>query len=289
MSHFTCMVFGDDAVKQLAPFQENNMGNCPEIHLKFNDETEYVRKEWDEEDQETKNQYNHDIDAYAEDYHGYKKDGETGKYGYWENPNAKWDWYQLGGRWTGFFKLKPGTTGQTGRAGLFGKDAERGHTDSAKKCDIDFEGMRAASEKEAGEKYDEILSIVGDCINEMHSWTHIREVMYPGDRDLARDFYNSQIFPTILDEWNRNNSFKNSFTALKDFKTTRDEYCKRCGDAAFASFAVIKDGAWYEKGDMGWWGMTSNEKEQSTWNAEVTNLLADLPDDTLISLYDCHI
>jgi hypothetical protein len=40
---------------------------------------------------------------------------------------------------------------------------------------------------------------------------------------------------------------------------------------------------------MGWWGMVSDEKEQSNWNAEVANLLADLPDDTLISLYDCHI
>lgn len=33
MSHFTVMVFGDDAEKQLAPFQENNMGDCSEQHL----------------------------------------------------------------------------------------------------------------------------------------------------------------------------------------------------------------------------------------------------------------
>jgi hypothetical protein len=40
---------------------------------------------------------------------------------------------------------------------------------------------------------------------------------------------------------------------------------------------------------MGWWGMVSGEKEQSNWNAEVADLLVDLPEDTLISLYDCHI
>lgn len=289
MSHFTVMVFGENAEKQLAPFQENNMGDCPDIHLKFNDETEYVEKEWAEEDQETKDEYNNDFDTYAEDYHGYKKDEETGKYGYWENPNAKWDWYQLGGRWAGFFRLKPGAKGENGRAGLFGKEAEPGHADAVKKCDIDFEWMRADAESGAGDKYDEIISIVGESINEMHSWDKVRDVMFPGDRDLARDFYNSQLAPTKLKEWNSVNSFKFSFIDLEDFQSTREDYVKRVGDAAFSSFAVIKDGVWYQKGEMGWWGMASNTKEQGDWNKEISNLLVDLPDDTLISIYDCHI
>lgn len=289
MSHFTCMVFGENAEKQLAPFQENNMDDCPDIHLKFNDETEYVEKEWAEEDQETKDEYNNDFDTYAEDYHGYKKDEETGKYGYWENPNAKWDWYQLGGRWAGFFRVKPGAKGENGRAGLFGKEAEPGHADAVKKCDIDFEWMRADAESGAGDKYDEIISIVGESINEMHSWDKVRDVMFPGDRDLARDFYNSQLAPTKLKEWNSVNSFKFSFIDLEDFQSTREDYVKRVGDAAFSSFAVIKDDVWYQKGEMGWWGMASNTKEQGDWNNEISNLLADLPDDTLISIYDCHI
>lgn len=31
-------------------------------------------------------------------------DEATGKRGYWQNPNAKWDWYQIGGRWAGYFE-----------------------------------------------------------------------------------------------------------------------------------------------------------------------------------------
>jgi hypothetical protein len=283
------MVFGENAEKQLAPFQENNMDDCPDEHLIFNDETEHVEKEWAEEDQETKDEYNNDFDTYAEDYHGYKKDEETGKYGYWENPNAKWDWYQLGGRWAGFFRLKPGAKGENGRAGLFGKEAEPGHADAVKKCDIDFEWMRADAESGAGAKYDEVISIVGESINEMHPWDKVRDVMFPEDRDLARDFYNSQLAPTKLKEWNSVNSFKFSFIDLEDFQSTREDYVKRVGDAAFSSFAVIKDGVWYQKGEMGWWGMASNTKEQGDWNKEISNLLVDLPDDTLISIYDCHI
>jgi hypothetical protein len=34
------------------------------------------------------------------------------------NPNAKWDWYQVGGRWNGYFKLKDGTLGLLGEPGL---------------------------------------------------------------------------------------------------------------------------------------------------------------------------
>ena len=41
-----------------------------------------------------------DYEAYLRECCGFEeRDPETGKYGYWENPNAKWDWYEVGGRW----------------------------------------------------------------------------------------------------------------------------------------------------------------------------------------------
>lgn len=42
--------------------------------------------------------YNLEVEKVVED------DG----YEYWYNPNGKWDWYQVGGRWTGSIKLKDG-------------------------------------------------------------------------------------------------------------------------------------------------------------------------------------
>lgn len=67
MSHFAVLVFAKDeqeAIRLMAPYQENNMGDCPKQFLKFfeNDECDF--------------------------------DPETGKRGYWENPNAKWDYYR---------------------------------------------------------------------------------------------------------------------------------------------------------------------------------------------------
>ena len=83
MSHFSVAVItttglDEDVDKLLAPFQENNMGDCPKQYLEFNEDQDY------------------------------EIDEETGKRGYWENPNAKWDWYTVGGRCPGMLKLKTG-------------------------------------------------------------------------------------------------------------------------------------------------------------------------------------
>lgn len=57
----------------------------------------------------------------------------------------------------------------------------------------------------------------------------------------------------------------------------------------FVPFAVVKDGEWYERGEMGWWAIVSNEKEKDLWETEVETLLKDLPGDTLLTIMDCHI
>lgn len=110
----------------------------------------------------------------------------------------KWDWYVLGGRWTGTFKLKEDAEGKLGRPGVMNEPAEKGSVDSALKKDIDN---------------------------------------------------------------------------IKDVK----------------AFAILKDGTWYERGEMGWWGCVSDEKDQDVWDIEFTKLLESISDNTLLSMYDCHI
>jgi hypothetical protein len=111
------------------------------------------------------------------------------------NQKSKWDWYTLGGRWSGMIKLKNGAKGIKGEPGVF--ENETG-IDQARKGDIE------------------------------------------------------------------------NFEELK-------------------TFAIIKDGKWYERGKMGWWGIVRNEKDQKDWEEEFKIHLKNLPDDTLISIYDCHI
>ena len=48
------------------------------------------------------------LQAFAEDYLGCVYNEQEGKYGYYRNPNAKWDWFQIGGRWPYAFLVKEG-------------------------------------------------------------------------------------------------------------------------------------------------------------------------------------
>lgn len=54
-------------------------------------------------------------------------------------------------------------------------------------------------------------------------------------------------------------------------------------------FCVVIDGVWYEKGDMGWWGMVANEKGEKEWNGEVAALLEKIPADADVYNVDFHI
>jgi len=56
------------------------------------------------------------------------------------NPNSKWDWYQIGGRWQGMLILKNSGVGTRGSAGLMTPMTE--DFDAAYVSDIDFEAMR---------------------------------------------------------------------------------------------------------------------------------------------------
>src|SRR5581483_965105 len=56
-------------------------------------------------------------------------DPETGKYGYWENPNKKWDWWQVGGRWSNSLVRKNGSGSYP--------------TDQCRVGDLDIEGIRS--------------------------------------------------------------------------------------------------------------------------------------------------
>lgn len=42
---------------------------------------------------------------------------------------------------------------------------------------------------------------------------------------------------------------------------------------------VGTDGVWYEKGEMGWWGMTSNEKKRDDWHEEFKAYVQSLLDE----------
>jgi hypothetical protein len=92
-----------------------------------------------------------------------------------------------------------------------------------------------------------------------------------------------------LNKWNENNNHRFWGYNLEDFQVSREEYCLDAARASFVPYAVIKDGQWHQKGEMGWFGVSNNEVSKSKWTAQVANMINELPEETLISIYDCHI
>ena len=93
MSHFCTLVFckdKGDVERLLAPFQEyDSQDGFPKEWLRFVEDEDF------------------------------EIDEETGKPGFWENPNAIWDWYSVGGRYRRCFKLKDGDYASFGEISKF--------------------------------------------------------------------------------------------------------------------------------------------------------------------------
>lgn len=277
MSHFAVMVVGDDVDGQLAPFQENNMGDCPGKFLEFQEDADGSQE--------------HD-----------------GKKGYWYNPNAKWDWYTIGGCWTGYFKMKQGVAAKLGRPGVpalvAGKTAvEEGRGDQARIKDIDFVGMRKDAEENAAIHYDAVLKALGvDKVEMSILWQDMHRLKKYGKLsiDEKRKVYHDQPIMKACaaarekpfnskDEKEKELAWTFAMGNMEDYLLTRKQYIKRAGDNSATPFAILKDGKWYEKGEMGWWGMVSNEKDKHSWNEEFHKLMRDLDPNTLLTVVDCHI
>ena len=226
MSHFTVIVIGSDVEEQMEPYAEQEFQEQYAAFNDTEDESleEYLNKEVElvvladgsvhtkyEEQfrQRDPNSYQTEyvypnnsvmrkgkftevyptFEEFMEGWHGTsERDEKTGRYGYWHNPNAKWDWYQVGGRWTGFFKPKAGAVGYLGEPGAFDNKPTEGWVDSIKLKDIDIEGMLEESIKEANETYDKLESILKG--RPLPSWNAIRD-KHGENIDAARAEYHS--------------------------------------------------------------------------------------------------
>ena len=177
------------------------------------------------------------------------------------------------------------------RKALFTSPAKKGYADAALKADIDFARMRSEAEAKAAQKFDAVRSIIEPHLP-LTSWSTIREKYWPehgeaelpGGIEAAREAYHAQPAVKALREVE-----KFRFEDAEDYTGDRNEFIRRAGTASFMTFAVIKDGQWYERGEMGWWGVVLNEKHGNEWVDEFVKLIEGLPEDTLLSVYDCHI
>lgn len=310
MSHFTVLVIGNNVDTQLQPFHEFECTGDDDQYVQDMDITTEVKDEYEQykADYET-------VAAFAEDYHGKSVvpygsspdlEGEH-KYGYAltdesgevikvidrTNPNKQWDWWVVGGRWTGFFKAKPGSTFNIGRPGVFGSPAEAGYADTIRKRDVDFDTMRNEAAIKAAADWDKMNGAIDEQYSKMGlsraqdtflTWQEMLTQDFD-TMDARRDAYHSQVAVIAFKTVNT----KAFFVNVDEYMCDRQTYINRAVNSVCVPSAVLKDGVWYKRGKMGWWGMVSNEKDKDEWNLKVKELYDSVPDEELLTIVDCHI
>ena len=284
MSHFSVLVIGGDVETQLAPYHEFECTGKDDQYVQTINETEEALEGYAKSDK------SRTLEEWVADYWGREAVGPDEpldlegdhKYGYTmvdkdgkfvstfgrTNPNKEWDWWVVGGRFKG--KLR-------------GKDG--GKYDSLAKGEIDIGRMRNDAAAEATVRFNKFEALTDKCVSVI-PWNVVRDEMYPKDIDAARNFYHQQPMVQALKKSGDEEAF---WWDAEDFAIGREKYIQNAYDSALLTFAVVKDGQWYQRGEMGWWACVSNEKDRDAWLQEFNALIDGLPDGTMMTVVDCHI
>lgn len=288
MSHYIVMVIGDEPDNQLAPFDKNL------------DAEIYCAEELSDEDKQQMldfyTQEGHRVDSFEACYERFGEDWNNNRWHpnedgvwceyYWYNPDSKWDWYVLGGRWSGkFIRLKADV-----ESGIYGVSGAFGNVpgiDAARKGDIDFDAIRSQAAQSARRAYRLVLKRCKGRIPKLkHSFMEIEQKNSHLPWEKIRSIYNNQ---RPVKKWNKWTRRIPGYPQIEDFQCSEEEYVARSEGKSFIPYAYVKDGKWYACGDMGAWGISSNECPKHEWEKQVWDMINALPDDTWISFYDCHI
>lgn len=252
MSHFSVAVFtkpnGESVAELLAPYDENM-----EVEA-------YVDKTKEEALAEIA-KYEHKYPEYKnktdkekmKDWFGYRKFDKDGNPMTTYNPNSKWDWYSIGGRFPGRLKAKNGHHGEG--SAFRANPIVDGEFDSARVGDIDF-------------------SMDMDKYNK------------------AIRFWEVVVDKEPLRENEKEEDFKNYYRTdwYKEYYQNKVIYAQIC--ASCTTYAVVTpDGRWHQKGDMLWFGMSTETGDESLdWDLHYKERFLDAADpDWTLTIVDCHI
>lgn len=189
------------------------------------------------------------------------------------NPQAKWDWWTIGGRWSGYF------------VGVGGS-----RCDSGRKSALDLDALRALKAAEARITHAKFRAVIAGT-PEPVPWRTYADNISEGSCtiDEARREYHAQPRITALRD---SEDFRwHDADDIEELGRPEALYVERARARAVPGYATITaDGRWMAPGRMGWWGMSDDEEGDRIGYWEAANAYIDsLPDDVYLIAVDCHI
>jgi len=298
MSHFKVLVIGEDIDGQLEPYNEHTQVEAyPEPGFDFAKELERARSFYERNPDLEPDLDRSSDHAVLTTY----KEGEDLRWNedktsacVWStyNPNSKWDYWVIGGRFNANFKVKPDTPqddfvpSEVHWSEGFGNVADHTNaSDRARKRAIDYPAMIAARREDAEKQWEKLTAATEGLTPPETGWSGYREAH--ADIEEARKAWGSHPWVSAT----RRAGF---FDAYEDFfiggENPQQAYIAHRETMAVTGFyAIVKDGKWLARGDMGWFGMSRNEANDTEWRDRVRDLIEELPDDTWLTTVDCHI
>jgi hypothetical protein len=181
------------------------------------------------------------------------------------NPNSKWDWYAIGGRWANRFLLRSG-----------------GHCDQAPVAELDLAEMLRRSETRARERWDDIDRAISATPTAL-----LWDEMPQEDIDARRSAFWAQ--PRMqaigaIDRWGGGE------TVAQYQLLGRDRYLRLHSLQDIVGYALLTAEGWAAQGEMGWFGCGSDTAQSSLEHVERTwNFVCGLPPSAWLTNVDCHI
>lgn len=340
MSHFAVLVITSEEptdevlTRTLQPWHEFECTGTIDEHVQSVDRTDEAREQYEsrseDDSEETAAQF-------IEGWFGWKAIGPgqepdllgEHKYGYLRvdadgaivqaidrtNPNKKWDWWVVGGRWKGMLRLAAHAEvrhveqtgepfpfherqGETGLAGsAYSKDGDaidvckRGDLDFARMKTIAVDGRRSQWNNTISEAQKAGLACSAEELDAMRREFYRarkaeqKKFMEGGEPRDRREHYKQHMPAEMLE-------VEPVFTDLMWPRSTDEDAPIEqwiAAAPALSTFAVVKDGQWYERGSMGWFGCVADEKDESAWEREFEKLVESVPPSNWLTVVDCHI
>lgn len=216
------------------------------------------------------------------------------------NPQSKWDWWTVGGRWRDYFPVK-----YDDQEAMFAKGLIRGtpswtnekefhkagYVDGGPRKLLDFDRLRDLRGAEATTEYDKWTAYIAGLPEALPFTTFVDST---DDIEEARRQYHAQPVLEKIAEDRRTGSrdFDYLFSdPVEKFSVTRQVYVQLARDRAVPGYSVLDlEGHWIAAGEMGWWGLSSDgEADRIAYHARANEYLDSLPPDTIVVAVDAHI
>ena len=280
MSHYTVAVITDKLNKigeMLAPYSENM-----EVEPYVDETKEAIINSAKERKERVlqRKEKGEELDKYDIEYLNANTDEELYKLQIYEdesydkngnhlttyNPNSKWDWYEIGGRWNKILLVKEEV-----------KDIEEGtpswgNLDSInKKAPEGFKWVTGAKIKDI--EFEKAIEFNNTYNKSIRFWELYVEGQKPQNEEekemIKWEIYRKEYY-------------------IERYET-KENYAKI--NSIFTTWALLDEKGWHEKGEMGWFAIANDTKDSELLFIEKFTETIQKPEnqDKYLVIVDCHI